>query len=139
MTTAAAVALAATAATWLLAPKKMVSAPVEEIESADALVVDSREVGLGTGPERPHYLSPGLELRRKPKSPPVELITAYYDADGRVLATETETVKASRTSFAVIPAAAKDAAKAVFVVRRQKPGDAPCIVHFDPRAAVKRQ
>ncbi len=135
-----AVAAAIVATLWLVTPRGAIPGAGEPAAFEQAAEAPIAEASLNLSPQgRFKFTTPGLELARKPKSPPVRLTIVFFSADGDILSEEESTVKSSRMSFAHIPVAAANATKAQFTIRRVKPADEPRVIRFEPRALEKRQ
>jgi len=83
-------------------------------------------------------VSPGIVLRKKPKSPPINLRMRYFDDAGRMIQEDYDLVKAARDkSIKLHVAKAKGATEIEFAVLKVKEDDQPGIEEFKPRFTDK--
>ena len=83
-------------------------------------------------------VSPGIVLRKKPKSPPINLRMRYFDDAGRMIQEDYDLVKAARDkSIKLHVAKAKGATEVEFAVLKVKEDDQPVIEEFKPRFTDK--
>lgn len=119
---AAAAALVAGVAAFLLAPKV-------EVAEDPALLLDTRTLPLA---DDLRHVRANLELARG--SVPVLLRATFTDADGAPLATESITVRKSSTKEMKVPAGAR---QVLFDALKVKPEDKPVLQSFAPTASVR--
>ena len=84
-------------------------------------------------PPKTKSISPGIALRKKPKSPPVNLRMRYFDAKGRMVHEEYAPVKLSKGKTTLPWAArSKGAVEVEFAVLKVRDGDKPALEAFKP-------
>lgn len=89
-------------------------------------------------PPGTRVISPGIALRKKPKSPPVNLRMRYFNDAGQMVHEEYASVKSSK-GRSTLPSAAKTkgAVEVEFAVLKVQDGDEPAIEAFEPTASRK--
>ena len=89
-------------------------------------------------PPGTRVISPGIALRKKPKSPPVNLRMRYFNDAGQMVHEEYASVKSSK-GRSTLPSAAKTkgAVEVEFAVLKVQDGDEPVIEAFEPTASRK--
>ena len=126
----AAIALAAVAGALILRsrrPAEIKTVTVEvPAEVNRELIVAEKSLSLGTKAE---FVRANLQIDKR--SDPVNLLVAFKSAGGESLGETTTTVKGSARQRIKVPVGA---ISAHFTVFRQKPGECPKIVSFEPAA-----
>lgn len=128
---ALAVALAATAGTWLLAPRGEIA--VTNVAEDPQLFIDAKTLPLSRSTR---FFKPNLILDRSAKSAPVDMTVRYLDESGSEIGKTEKTVKSRATAIIEIPRETLlKSRSAEITLRRQKASDIVTIKEFAPAIA----